>query len=208
MKSRLFLLGLVLASAVECYPQTESYSQGQVMMNLAGTHLFQSAWEPYQNQTGLGLSYLRNMTDSKLAMDAGFSMSFARNPCENCTASGTDKQTFDADIFSLNFGVGKWWRSEKASTFLTGGVFGALSDYNTYTPVSGTTTYLVESSSRGHSGLYVRSGLDFKMNQTGLRLGPFLESRISSGSNQKGVSLDVTSIVAGFYFGWRQASRL
>lgn len=176
------------------------------MVSLSNTHLFQSEWQPYQNQPGLGISYLWNTPDAKLAIDAGFSMSFSTNTCNQCISSNADEQTYDADIFSLHFGAGKWWRSEKTSTFLTSGIFGAFSEYKMVTPIAGTPDYKAESSGRGHTGLYIRSGLDFKMNQKGFRLGPFLESRISTSSAQKGLSLNASSFIAGLFFAWRQES--
>ena len=179
------------------YSQSEPYRHAQVVLSFASTHMIQSEWQPYQNQPAIAIAYMWYTVDSDLATDIGFSMSTGIYPCANC--AGTP-QGFDAIVYSLHLGAGKWWRREGASAFITGGLLAAFSEYKEYALI-GPNSYNVEYSSRGHGGIYIRSGADFRISKKGLRLGPFLDARLSTGSTKNSLYLNVNSVSFGIYFG-------
>ncbi len=205
MKYRLLCVSVFIYVSYGGAAQQMSEKQGLASLGLGNNHLLQSSWAPYQNQAYFDISYTWKKSNKGIALDAGFSLSFAfnskANQCSNC---GKVMQ-YDADVASLRFGLGKLWRWQKFSFYLTGGGFGALSDIVMYTPIPNSSAYAREYSSRSHGGLYFRSGMDFGINQKGLRLGPFLETRISTGKTEKSLYLNVNSIILGVYIGLQRS---
>jgi hypothetical protein len=181
-----------------------SYSQkreGQMNISIGNNHLFQSAWKPYQNQPWFGVSYFWKAKEHDVIMDAGFNMSFDFNDCTYCSPAFTYEMTYDADVIALHFGLGKWWRNDPSSFFLMAGVLGVISEYATYTPSTNMAGFTKEYSSRLHAGLYLRSGMDFRITKKGLRLGPFLETRITTGETQSNLYLTVNGFIVGINLG-------
>ena len=148
----------------------------------------------------------------KVTVDVGMSLSFRFNNCDQCTsAASSSDMTFDADFVAFKVGVGKRWIEDGASFFLIGGALFAVSEYRFYlTSPNGNMNDYVDSS-RNHGGVYLKFGADWgighgndnKLGAVSYRLGPFIETKITSGQSSQELYLNINSISVGVMIGFR-----